>query len=84
MYNIHFILFYFIKITTCFDHFIRSSSGEYKMCNKCSLELQTTLRHIWANIYNDLWWMTLIRNFNILMSAEYVTVEVGNCNHTEY
>jgi hypothetical protein len=43
MYNIQFILFYFIKIK-CFDHFIRSSPGEYKMYKKCSLELQTTLR----------------------------------------
>jgi hypothetical protein len=51
---ITFKLFYFIKFTTCFDHFIWSSSGEYKMYNKCSLELQTILRQIWSHIYNDL------------------------------
>jgi hypothetical protein len=31
--RITFNLFYFVKITTRFDHFIWSSSGEYKMYN---------------------------------------------------
>jgi hypothetical protein len=61
-------LFYFVKITICFDHFIWSSSGEYKMYNKCSLELQTTVRQIWAHIYNDVWWMTILAIINTTYS----------------
>jgi hypothetical protein len=64
MYSIQFILFHFIKITTCFDHFIWSSSDVYKMYNKRSLELLTTLRQIWAHIYNDVWWITMLANVN--------------------
>jgi hypothetical protein len=61
---ITFNLFYFVEITTCFDHFIWSSSGVYKMYSKCSLELQTALHQICAHIYNDVWWMTILAIIN--------------------
>jgi hypothetical protein len=53
-----------------------------QLLNNYSLELQTILLFIWAHIYNDFWWMTILPFVNstywIIKIVKYYNLEIKN------